>query len=80
MNMLTDLERIMFLLIEKTTQSGGYILFWCPAAESNYELVLTMDPLCRLTSGASRIHIGREEDYRQLPSVFQCFLYNQFTD
>ncbi len=25
---------------------------WCPAAESNYELVLTMDPLCRLTSGA----------------------------
>ena len=26
---------------------------WCPAAESNYELILTMDLLCRLTSGAT---------------------------
>ena len=32
---------------------------WCPAAESNYELILTMDLLCRLTSGAaSRIIVS----------------------
>ncbi len=30
-----------------------FVSGWCPAAESNYELILTMDPLYRLTSGAS---------------------------
>lgn len=28
---------------------------WCPAAESNYGLDLTMVPLYRLTSGAKRL-------------------------
>ncbi len=34
---------------------------WCPAAESNYGLNLTMVPLYRLTSGACLIG---EHDYR----------------
>ena len=32
---------------------------WCPAAESNYGLILTMDLLCHLTSGACCFCSGR---------------------
>lgn len=47
------------LKLAKITQKKDFVVqsphffMWCPAAESNYELVLTMDPLCRLTSGAN---------------------------
>jgi hypothetical protein len=37
---------------KKTLESSRVTFIWCPAAESDYELVLTMDPLYRLTSGA----------------------------
>jgi hypothetical protein len=37
---------------KKTLDFSSASFHWCPAAESDYELVLTMDPLYRLTSGA----------------------------
>ena len=40
---------------------------WCPAAESNYGLVLTMDPLYRLTSGASFFLPSEAMDERLRP-------------
>src|SRR5574344_935943 len=42
--------------VNKRKKPRYYLSFtceWCPAAESDYELVLTMDPLYRLTSGAT---------------------------
>ena len=39
--------------MKKATISSWLLLaIWCPFAESNYEQILTMDPLYHLTKGA----------------------------